>query len=138
MEGAFLMSRESDAFLAKAAECLAGAESEYGQARYNNTANRSYFACFHAAVAALSLAGVRSPAGKRAWTHAFVQGQFPGFLINRRKLYPTVFRRTLDDARGLREQADYQPDEITAREAARTLNQARAFVSAVTVRGGVS
>ena len=33
-------------FLAKAEESLAGAESEYANGRYNNCANRCYYACF--------------------------------------------------------------------------------------------
>src|SRR5688500_17071878 len=52
------MSEVSDAFLARAKESLAGAESEFGNERYNNVANRAYFACFHAAVAALALADI--------------------------------------------------------------------------------
>lgn len=132
------MSQVSEAFLARAAESLAGAESELDNARYNNAANRAYFACFHAAVAALALADVRPPAGKRDWTHAFVQGQFPGLLVNRRKLYPAEMRDTLDRARTLRQQADYQALAVTRTEAARSLSRARTFVAAVTAGGGAT
>jgi uncharacterized protein (UPF0332 family) len=79
-------------FLAKAQESLAGAESEFTNGRYNNCANRCYYACFQAAVAALSRAGIR-PSGQGAeWGHAFVQARFAGELINRRKVYPSSLR----------------------------------------------
>src|SRR5205823_6359850 len=41
----------------KALESLAGAESELANGRYNNAANRAYYACFQAAIAALQRAG---------------------------------------------------------------------------------
>ena len=46
-----MIDRDS-AFLDKALESLAGAESEFVNERYNNTANRAYYAVFHAAIAA--------------------------------------------------------------------------------------
>ena len=48
-------------FLNKAVESLIGAESEFSNRRYNNTANRAYYACFQAAIAALQRAGIRPP-----------------------------------------------------------------------------
>lgn len=132
------MSEESDAFLTRAAESLAGAESELVNERYNNAANRAYFACFHAAVAALALADVRPPAGKRDWTHAFVQGQFPGLLIYRRKQYSAELRDTLDETRALRQDADYRARPFTSNEATRSLRRARVFVGAIMSRGGTT
>ncbi len=68
---------EETVYLAKARESLAGAESELANGRYNNCANRCYYACFQAAVAALVQHGIRPPGGQRAaWGHAFVQAQF--------------------------------------------------------------
>ena len=46
------MSDLSDAFLSKARESLEGATSELVNGRYNNAANRAYYACFQAAIAA--------------------------------------------------------------------------------------
>jgi len=51
-------------FLAKAQESVAGAESEFAAERYNNCANRCYYACFQAAIHALLKAGIQ-PQGKR-------------------------------------------------------------------------
>jgi len=55
----------SDAFLNRAQESLEGAESEFASGRYNSVANRAYYACFQAAIAALDLADIRPPDGKR-------------------------------------------------------------------------
>lgn len=80
------MNAPTSAFLEKARESLAGAESEYVNERYNNCANRCYYACFQAAIHALQQARIRPGGGQ--WGHDFVQGQFIGLLINRRKGYP--------------------------------------------------
>jgi uncharacterized protein (UPF0332 family) len=41
---------ELHVYLAKAEESLLGAISELEQGRYNNSANRAYYACFQAAI----------------------------------------------------------------------------------------
>src|SRR5579863_7207171 len=86
-------------FLYKARESLAGAESELANYRYNNAANRAYYAVFQASIAALQNAGVQ-PEGQ--WRHEFVHGEFEGRLIYRRKLYPTELRGIIERNRGLR------------------------------------
>ena len=58
-------------FLNKAVESLIGAESEFINKRYNNTANRAYYACSQAAIAALQRAGVRPR--REEWSHEFVE-----------------------------------------------------------------
>ena len=40
------MNTTINPYLEKAVESLAGAESEYVNGRYNNCANRCYYACF--------------------------------------------------------------------------------------------
>jgi uncharacterized protein (UPF0332 family) len=52
------MGAEYLAYLEKAIESLAGAESEFANRRYNNCANRCYYAMFQAAIAALMAAGI--------------------------------------------------------------------------------
>lgn len=76
------MEGDVSAYLSKATESLATAESEFTMGRYKSCANRCYYACFQAAVAALIREGMR-PRGY--WGHDFVQGQFVGLLIKRRK-----------------------------------------------------
>jgi uncharacterized protein (UPF0332 family) len=59
-------------FRAKAIESLAGAESEFVNGRFNNCANRCYYATFQAAIAALLRQGIQ-PGSERTWGHPFVQ-----------------------------------------------------------------
>jgi uncharacterized protein (UPF0332 family) len=63
-------------YFAKAEESLSGAESEYANGRYDNCANRCYYAAFQAGVYALLVAGL-SPQGPRTtWSHDQVQATF--------------------------------------------------------------
>jgi len=89
----------ADMFLTKAEQSLAGAESELVSGRYDNCANRCYYACFQAAVAALTLEGVRAD-GRSG--HDAVQAQFVDLLINHRKRYYSGLRRMLADNQALR------------------------------------
>lgn len=49
---------QSPPFLEKALESLAGAQSEFANGRFNNVANRCYYAAFQAAIVALQRAGL--------------------------------------------------------------------------------
>jgi uncharacterized protein (UPF0332 family) len=98
------VNEASDAYLQKALESLACAESETTNGRYNNAANRAYFACYQAAITALMSAGVH----RSRWEHDFVQAQFAGQLIGRRKLYPSEFRNVLSNLSISRVEADYE------------------------------
>ena len=125
-----------DPYLEKARASLAGAQSELEQRRFDNAANRAYYACFQAAISALARAGVR-PAGRSAtWEHAFVQARFVGELINRRKSFPSDLRQTLVSTMELRHKADYQIDHVTSTQAVRAVNRATRFVEMVE-SGGV-
>jgi uncharacterized protein (UPF0332 family) len=123
-------------YFQKARESLAGAESEYVNRRYNNCANRSYYACFQAAVYALSQAGIR-PRGTRAqWGHDFVQAEFIGQLIHRRKVYPTSLREALIRTFVLRQAADYGQESVGETQVYRVLQRASEFVEAIGGPGG--
>ena len=125
-------SEVTEIYLLKAEESLAGAESEFINGRYNNEANRCYYACFQAAIAALVREGIQP--SERQWGHEFVHARFVGELVNRRKVYPGDLRQTLSNTLGLRQIADYVADHINQREAARALRWTRPFVEAA--RGG--
>src|SRR2546426_3512885 len=86
------MEQDITIYLAKATESLLTAESEFANGRYNSCANRCYYACFQAAIAALLREGIR-PRGQ--WSHAFVQAQLVGVLINQRHRYDPQLRRGL-------------------------------------------
>jgi uncharacterized protein (UPF0332 family) len=125
-------------FLAKAEESLAGAESEFTNRRYNNVANRCYYAVFQAGIYALSRAGIRPPGGPTAeWGHALVQRQFVGELINRRHLYPTELRAILRDNQMLRQRGDYEIQHVSQTQALRALRRSRQFIDAIQQRGAI-
>jgi uncharacterized protein (UPF0332 family) len=128
------MEQDITIYLAKATESLQTAESEFANGRYNSCANRCYYACFQAAIAALLLEGIR-PRGQ--WSHEFVQAQLVGVLINQRKRYGAELRRVLSDNQILRDQADYRAELVSATQASRALRRSRMFVAAIRQRGGV-
>ncbi|MDP2936669.1 MAG: HEPN domain-containing protein [Dehalococcoidia bacterium] len=127
-------SEVTQIFFAKAEESLAGAESEFVNGRYNNCANRCYYACFQAAIAALAREGIAPSASQ--WGHAFVQAQFAGELVNRRKRYPVGLRDTLNQNLLMRQRADYELRHITEAQALRGLRRTRQFLEAIGGRGG--
>lgn len=120
----------------KASESLAGASSEFISNRYNNCANRCYYACFQAAVAALQRAGIAPRGAANHWSHAFVPSQFDGQLINRRKLYPVALCGTLALTYSRRQVADYSAGAVSRTQAERMLRRTQAFVQAVAAGGG--
>lgn len=121
-------------YLAKAHASLNGARSELEQRRFDNAANRAYYACFQAAVAALIWSGLRPPVGSGTWDHGFVQARFVGELINRRKLYAPDLRDTLSVTMRQRHKADYQYDSVTADQAIRMLRRTTRFVEEVRLK----
>src|SRR5262247_4504309 len=128
------MEQDITIYLVKAHESLLTAESACANGRYNSCANRCYYACFQAAIAALLGEGIRA---RGQWNHEFVQGQFVGALINQRHLYETQLRRVLADNQILRVKADYRPELVNATQASRALRRTRTFVAAIRQRGGV-
>lgn len=122
-------------FLVKAEECLAGAESEFANKRYNNCANRCYYACFQASIAALIQVGIQPKSQQRHWGHDFVQAEFIGQLINRRKLYPSILRNTLERTLTLRQIADYGTEQVSEAQMDRALRQTRLFVETIAKEG---
>jgi uncharacterized protein (UPF0332 family) len=80
-------------FWAKAGENLASANSEYINRRYNACATRCYYAAYQAAIVALLNADIQ-PRQTGFWRHDYVQAQFVGQLIGRRKFYSGDLRDT--------------------------------------------
>jgi len=122
-------------YLDKAEENLAAAESEFANRRYNSCTSRCYYACFQAAIYALIQAGMRPSGREEQWGHNFVQAQFNGELINRRKLYPGSLRDVLRQTYALRVKADYEMDNVSELRAARALRKATDFVEAIRTGG---
>lgn len=126
----------ADLYFAKAEESLAGAESEFINGRYDNCANRSYYACFQAAICALMRVGVTPSGAQDAWAHTYVQARFVGDLINRRKLYPADLRDVLSRTLFVRQVADYKEQPVSEAQASRVARHARRFVEAIQAGGG--
>src|SRR5262245_33651301 len=118
-------------YLTKAEESLQGAASEFAQGRYNNAANRCYYACFQAAVAALHHASIAPRGGRSEWGHAFVQAEFVGRMIHRRRLYSTSLRQVLARNLTLRHTADYALDLVTQPQVTRALQRTQDFLTAI-------
>src|SRR5688500_8403250 len=95
---------EHQAWATKAQENLDSAASELANGRYNACANRAYYAAFQAAISALLAAGIRPT--QADWGHDFVQAQFAGQLITRRKQFPSALRDTLPRLFDVRRRAD--------------------------------
>lgn len=123
-------------YTGKAEESLAGAGSEFANGRYNNCANRCYYACFQAAVGALIREGIQPPGQDGEWSHSFVQASFAGELIARRKRYPSELRDSLSRLLFLRHLGDYQAQSVTETQAGRAVRRAEGFVEAITSKGG--
>ena len=120
-------------FWAKALENIDSAASELTNRRYNASANRAYYAAFQAAIVALLREGIKPPGPQ--WGHAFVQAQFAGQLVTRRKAYPSSLRDTLPRLEELRERADYGLSHVSQTQAHRAVRRAQELVDAVD-RGG--
>jgi uncharacterized protein (UPF0332 family) len=117
-------------YLTKAQKALAGAEIEFANELYNNTVNRAYYACYQAAVAALSADGLAPPM-ENYWPHDHVQAEFPARLVDERQRYPHTLRATLKAIFDERLKADYEPEIIGASSAAEALVRAREFVGQI-------
>ena len=129
---------EQREWLEKAEQSLRGAESEFANQRYDNAANRAYYACFQAAIAALIAAGEHPLAGKGTRSHSAIQAMFAAQLIHRRKIYPADLAAFLPNTYSLRDQADYTPLITSEAEAKRALDKAHRFVTVVSrrIKGG--
>ena len=121
------MQAESRLFLAKARESLASAEADLQAGRFNSAANRSYYAAFQTAVSLLIQHGIR-PRG-RTWEHRFVMSEFSGKLVARRKVVSAQLGGKLELLITTRLVADYDQDNVSRRQADRSVREARDFVA---------
>ena len=120
----------AEAYLERAGESLAGAEVALAAGRVNNAANRAYFACFQAAVAAL-LANGSAARRPDSWGHDEVQAQFAGQLIRRLKRYPAEFARVLSELQTIRSIADYTEGGASIPQARGSVRRASRFVTEI-------
>lgn len=69
---------EHHEWLVKAEQCFQSAESEFVNRRFDSAANRAYYACFQAAIAALMDAGEQPLGEKGTRSHSAIQAMFAG------------------------------------------------------------
>ncbi len=117
--------RLHEAFFMKDAQELATADLAWQSGDYNSTANRAYYAAFHAAIAILALDGITSSTNEHKWVHT----TFSTHCIHRRKLFPSAFASMLPDMMILRHKADYSTEIIAKSKAETQLREARKFVT---------
>ncbi len=112
-----------DLFLPRAKENLLAAERLFELDLYNASANRAYYAAFHAALVVLSQNGFTP-----IIDHKVVQAMFSGELINRRKIYPAHIKQSLQQLQDVRNNADYKGG-VGKNKAAEQLKKAQIFCS---------
>jgi uncharacterized protein (UPF0332 family) len=120
------LTPEAEAFLRKARESLASAETDLAAERLNSATNRAYYAAFQSAVATLIEHGIR-PRGA-SWDHKYVISQFSGKLVRRRKAVPASYQGVLDSLLTARLFADYRSGSIGRKTARRSVAEARRLV----------
>ena len=125
---------EAEAYLRKAVESLAGAQSELANGRFNNAANRAYYGAFQAAIAALLHDDIRTRTDR--WAHKFGQSEFAGTLIRQRQRYASDLRNVLSDLQRLRHDADYRAATIHRFDADLAIRRSRDFVDSVRLGRG--
>jgi len=116
-----------DEFLTKAKENIAAAELLFDNKLYNASANRAYYAAFHAAIAALAAIGIETD----AISHPATQSKFNTELIYRRKVYPSRLKSYLKDLQDKRNRADYKAVFLSKTLASRQLRHAQEFVDII-------
>jgi len=124
------MSEAIQKYLLKLEESLASAKDDLAKKRFNSCANRAYYACYQAAVALSIKHNLTPTSGKEIRKHEAVQSQI-ATLIKRKKVLPADQRSVLSKLMIVRITADYKPQSISKRKAARVLKTATKFVTLV-------
>lgn len=114
-----------ESFLERAKENLDAAEILLQHEKFNASANRAYYAAFHAAVAALFHFGHPTEID-----HKPVQSSFNRFLLHERKVFPANMRSELIQMLDVRGEADYRTG-LGRKKALMQLKQASQFLTTI-------
>ena len=90
-------------FKNKALENIKIAEIAFDNDCFNASANRAYYAAFHAAIAAIYSIGMQPRID-----HKTIQSMFSDYFFNRRKIIPSKYKGYLEDLQDKRNSADYR------------------------------
>ncbi|MDM8517315.1 HEPN domain-containing protein [Desulfobacterales bacterium HSG16] len=112
-------------FLDKAKENLAAAKICFDNGFYNACANRAYYAAFQAAVSALADRGIK----REKLDHKWVQAEFNGKLIKRRKIYPGRMKSHLVKMQIVRDRADYSTQKVNKKAAQRQIGRVEDLIT---------
>ena len=107
-------------FLNKSKENLKAAQLLLENRYFNASANRSYYAAFHASLAALTQTSLTLD----RISHEAVQSNFVSEFIHKRKVYPNHIKAYLADLQVVRNDADYKIESLSEKIALRQLKKA--------------
>ena len=113
-------------YLAKAVRALESAAALLEKEDFEGSANRAYYAMFHAARGALASRNVEI----RSRKHGALVGQFSRHLIADGSL-PKALGRTINEVQKLRHVGDYDAPTLARTDAEEALQSAQEFVAAV-------
>ena len=120
-------------FLSKARRNLDAARLLLDSGLHDATANRAYYATFHALTAALLREGFQPPPGAFCWSHGALQS-LVAQLTCRRKLYPSAWAGVLPKLQKTRNVADYKLAEVSSRLARKAVARSSDIVTGVARR----
>ncbi|KPA15886.1 HEPN domain protein [Candidatus Magnetomorum sp. HK-1] len=121
-----------DELLNKSKENIEAAKILFNNKLYNASANRSYYAAFHAAIASMNNANIIKINHTELMSHKSVQAIFVKELILKRKTFSSNIKSYLTDLLRVRNIADYHAKGISKKIASRQLNKSVEFVQRLT------
>jgi uncharacterized protein (UPF0332 family) len=114
-----------ESFLLRAKENIEASELLFDIGKYNASANRAYYAAFHAAIAAIYSIGIEPNID-----HKVIQSLFADNFCNRRKIVPSKYKGYLKDMQHIRSNADYRSG-ASKKDAKEQLKFAKEFVELI-------
>ena len=118
------MTIEIDVFKLRTRENIQAAEALWNLGFFNASANRSYYAAFHAAMVFLLNNGIPVEPD-----HRKVQNAFNGEAIARRKLLLSRWKEFLGEMQDVRNNADYKNKGVSKNRSNEQLSRAKEFIS---------
>ncbi len=113
-------------FWTLAQENLKAAELLLEASLLNASANRAYYAAYHAAAAIIEAKGLEYKSD-----HKKVQSVFSGDVLRRSKNLPTELRGYLTGMHNIRAIADYTKQDVSQRVAKEQIKKAQYFLSCI-------
>jgi uncharacterized protein (UPF0332 family) len=114
-----------ESFINRAKENIRSAELNFENELFNASANRAYYAAFHAAIAAIYSVGIIPNID-----HKIVRTLFSDNYFNRKKRLPSKYKGYLQDLQNIRSDADYK-NGVSKNTAKQQLKNAKDFVEII-------